>query len=932
MQISSKQKPDFQSNKIESKKSPCPIPLFRFLALAVLILINVGLYAQQARIAGPIAAPTISKQPVDNHICLGGAAIFQVTSTGTSFQWQIKVGSDYINLSEGNGYMNTTSAAMYILSTTLDMAEHKYRCVISNAVSTINSGDATLFFHADPVINSDPSSLTILTGSDATFTVRASNAVSFKWQVDIGSGFVDVPNGAPYSGATTTALKITGATAEMSGFKYQAIAKGACDPTATSGSATLTLSSPPQFTVHPLSSTVCAGGNVSFTTTATNAIGYQWMVNKGAGFINLNEAAPYSGTTTSTLTITGALAGMNTYAFKVVATGSVASNATSDPATLSVNAAPSITQEPSDATVCEGANTSFTVVSSAASGYHWQVDDGSGLVEISDGGKYSGAATNTLSIVQVTSAMSNFKYLCEVSGICTPAAISHNATLTVNLPGQWLGLNPDWNDTGNWSCGKIPDENTDVIINSAVEYMPEINVYDAVCNSLTIESGASLTVASGMLNIKGNVTNNGTFERLGPIVFSGDGQIIPEGSYEEIDILGSGTATLGGNVYIDGLLVLEDGYIQLGGYDLTMGAARSEFIGGDPSSFIITNGTGKLKMQGLGTTLKAGPVTFPVGASPSSFTPVIIKNAGTTDVFSVRVIDGIYASYTSNDEPVTGSDITAGTVKNTWFISEGLAGGSNVTLTFLWSESNEQPDFSRTACFGSHYVNGKWVAGTPGSSEGEEYFSTSLSGISTFSPFGIGSVGSALPLKLISFTGSANDEYVNLKWQTVSEINTNGFDVEVSKNAIDFKKIGYVKSLGNNLSVTSNYEFNAAFVLDAPVTYYRLKMLDVDGTFAYSKIISIKNQEVVGKYQIFPNPVQGDYLTVQPKSSKAEAAEIVIFDTKGVMRARSLVESRPSGADPLQIPLKNLPHGSEGIIRITEVNTGIVQTFKFVRK
>jgi len=82
--------------------------------------------------------------------------------------------------------------------------------------------------------------------------------------------------------------------------------------------------------------TLCNGGSTSFSVTAANVTGYQWQVNTGAGFTNITNGAPYSGATTTTLTINPAVFSMNGYIYRCVASSTCNPPAISNQATLTV--------------------------------------------------------------------------------------------------------------------------------------------------------------------------------------------------------------------------------------------------------------------------------------------------------------------------------------------------------------------------------------------------------------------------------------------------------------------------------------------------------------------------------------------------------------------------------------------------------------------
>lgn len=107
----------------------------------------------------------------------------------------------------------------------------------------------------------------------------------------------------------------------------------------------------------------------------------------------------------------------------------------------------------------------------------------------------------------------------------------------------------------------------------------------------------------------------------------------------------------------------------------------------------------------------------------------------------------------------------------------------------------------------------------------------------------------AMPVKLISFNVK-NEESINLlQWQTSSEINNAGFEVERSADGKNFKKIGFVKGDGDSGKI-NDYSFTD----ESPniLSYYRLKQMDLDGKFEYSRIITVKRKQE--SLAVYPNP------------------------------------------------------------------------------
>ncbi len=138
-----------------------------------------------------------------------------------------------------------------------------------------------------------------------------------------------------------------------------------------------------------------------------------------------------------------------------------------------------------------------------------------------------------------------------------------------------------------------------------------------------------------------------------------------------------------------------------------------------------------------------------------------------------------------------------------------------------------------------------------------------------------------LPVELVDFRGLSYPDYIELSWQTVSELNNEKFEIEQSHDGRIFQKIGELKGNGTTVE-KKNYLFKVENPISG-ISYYRLKQVDFDGQFEYSKIISLnikeKNREV-GEF--YPNPSKSGLVNLDYKCQNDDDEIIVsIFDIKG---------------------------------------------------
>ena len=135
-----------------------------------------------------------------------------------------------------------------------------------------------------------------------------------------------------------------------------------------------------------------------------------------------------------------------------------------------------------------------------------------------------------------------------------------------------------------------------------------------------------------------------------------------------------------------------------------------------------------------------------------------------------------------------------------------------------------------------------------------------------------------LPLKLISFDGQSNNRLVKLKWKTSNEQEIQSFEVERSLNGIDDFKIMATVLPKNQLH--NQYDYNDVIPLGVTSLYYRLRIINQDGSYEYSNVISVNNSSSNPKVVIYPNPTTSK-LTIEIHEKSTDSYKISIINNKG---------------------------------------------------
>lgn len=142
-----------------------------------------------------------------------------------------------------------------------------------------------------------------------------------------------------------------------------------------------------------------------------------------------------------------------------------------------------------------------------------------------------------------------------------------------------------------------------------------------------------------------------------------------------------------------------------------------------------------------------------------------------------------------------------------------------------------------------------------------------------------------LPVQLVSFTArkKLNSADVITEWVTASEYNVNRFEIEVARGNADYQqnrfvKLGEVRSQGN-AATEQRYNFTDAEINKTGVRYYRLKIIDIDGSFKYSGIKPVVfNDEIT--WQVNPNPSAGQF-NLLFQATNGELVTAKVYDANG---------------------------------------------------
>lgn len=187
----------------------------------------------------------------------------------------------------------------------------------------------------------------------------------------------------------------------------------------------------------------------------------------------------------------------------------------------------------------------------------------------------------------------------------------------------------------------------------------------------------------------------------------------------------------------------------------------------------------------------------------------------------------------------------------------------------------------------------------------------------------VGSLLGTLPIKLISFSGTLENSVVSLTWITAKEEGFDHFEIERADGDLIFENIEQVNGTGYNTDDEHTYSLTDSMPVIG-TNYYRLKSVDLDGSYEYSNIVSVL-VEASKSIAVYPNPSNGDFVNLLSNFELSDNVQVTIFNQEGVMLQRTQITEREARIDFTS-------HLTSGVYILKYTSTAYSQTVRLFVK
>lgn len=249
------------------------------------------------------------------------------------------------------------------------------------------------------------------------------------------------------------------------------------------------------------------------------------------------------------------------------------------------------------------------------------------------------------------------------------------------------------------------------------------------------------------------------------------------------------------------------------------------------------------------------------------------------------------------------------------WVSDGTAAGTKLVQDIDPGSGSAVPGQSYEVKGTIIEVNGKVFAGVATPDLGSEVWVGNI-------PAEIG-----LPLELLEFKGWLVNNDGALEWKTENETNTSGFILERSINGQDYQPVGSV--IAANTTSIHQYNFTDPDItsLETTIVYYKLKQVDTDGSYTYSKIVTLTIDKRKGSIILYPNPVLRD-MNLKIYTPQKEKLLWQLVDNNGRIIQYGRYELSPGTT----VVSENISHISAGIYFMKINGLTLQKTIKVIKR
>ncbi|MGV3541490.1 MAG: T9SS type A sorting domain-containing protein [Rufibacter sp.] len=370
---------------------------------------------------------------------------------------------------------------------------------------------------------------------------------------------------------------------------------------------------------------------------------------------------------------------------------------------------------------------------------------------------------------------------------------------------------------------------------------------------------------------------------------SGSTETVPSLTYKNLTVSGTGNKTLAGGITVNGTLTLSGGHLLTGSNAVVLGE-DAQVVGESSAHYIVGVVQTTREVNGAND---FGGIGFEITSGPAMGSTTVVRTSGLAGA-------------------ITKDDNTG--IKRNWNVSPTTQPASPVAISLSWPAADDnEKDLKTLRIYKTQTVNNttKYVDVSQADidlSGTSSDIRTVTGTVSSFSILTVSDKTNPLPVTLKSFTAKRHGNYAILTWQTASEQNNAGFDIEVSSDARQFEKIGFVPAPAPNSSTLKKYQFLDTRLEKSGILYYRLKQIDIDGQSAYHGLQSVSFKGNITATTVSPNPVTNG-LKVFFQADKTQLVTVKVTDALGKLVLQKQVQAQ-DGTNETELTLNQaIPAG-----------------------